>query len=129
MPDLSGLPLVSGARIIQQVRQCDRGANAFCALELVVVAPRYHTSLDLLNDEHARLQSLGWSSANSEIGEERTLDSPGHKLRVTFATAYGDLTGIDFAWIHRSRKTALALSHAAFARSPTLSMMLEYSAS
>lgn len=125
MPDLTRLPLVSGARIVQQVRQCDRGANSFCSLELVVVNPRYHTSLDFLNQEHKRLASLGWTSANAQIGEERAADSPGHKLRVTFATDYGDLKGIDLGWVHRSRKTALALSHALFAHSATLSVMLE----
>jgi hypothetical protein len=126
VPDLSRLPLVSGARIVQQVRQCDRGTNSFCALELVVVDPGYHTSLDLLNGEHQRLMSLGWTGANAEIGEERAADSPGHKLRVTFATDNGDLKGIDLGWIHRSRKTAVALSHALFNHSAALSVMLEY---
>ncbi|MDQ6606908.1 MAG: hypothetical protein M3Z06_10235 [Actinomycetota bacterium] len=125
MPELSRLPLVSGARIVQQVRQCDRGANSFCAIELVVVDPRYRTSLDLLTGEHQRLASLGWTSANAQIGEERAADSPGHKLRVTFATDSGDLKGIDLGWIHRSRQTALALSHALFAHSAALSLMLE----
>jgi hypothetical protein len=126
VPDSARLPLVSGAQIVQRVRQCDRGANAFCSLELVVVDPRYHNSLDLLTDEHQHLMSLGWTGANAEIGEERAADSPGHKLRVTFSTAGGDLKGIDLGWIHRSRKTALALSHALFDHSSALSVMLEY---
>jgi hypothetical protein len=126
VPDSTRLPLVSGARVVQQVRQCDRGANAFCSLELVVVDPRYRNSLDLLTGEHQHLMSLGWTGANAEIGEERAADSPGHKLRVTFSTAGGDLKGIDLGWIHRSRKTALALSHALFAHSSALSVMLEY---
>jgi hypothetical protein len=124
-PELSGLPLVSGARVVQQVRKCDRGANAFCALEIVIVASRYRDSLDLLAGEQGHLRSLGWTGASPEIGEERAADSPGHKLRVTYATAYGDLKGIDLGWIHRSRKTAVALSHALFDHAPTLSMMLE----
>jgi hypothetical protein len=126
VPDLSRLPLVSGARIVQQARQCDRGANPFCSLELVVIDSRYRNSLDLLTDEHQHLMSLGWTGANAKIGEERAADSPGHKLRVTFSTASGDLKGIDLGWIHRSRKTAVALSHALFAHSSTLSVMLEY---
>jgi hypothetical protein len=125
VPDLTRLPLVPGAQIVQQVRACDRGANAFCSLELVVIDSRYRNSLDLLTGEHQQLMSLGWTGANAEIGEERAADSPGHKLRVTFATDYGDLKGIDLGWIHRSRKTALALSHALFDHSPALSVMLE----
>ncbi len=125
MPDLSRLPLVSGAKIVQQVRQCDRGANSFCALELVVADPRYRTSLDLLSGEQRHLAALGWTSANAQIGEERAADSPGHKLRVTFATDSGDLKGIDLGWVHRSRSTAVALSHALFTHSSTLSLMLE----
>src|SRR5207248_9310025 len=47
-PDVSSIPLVAGARIVAQQQKCDRGANAFCGWELVVEAPRYKSSDDLL---------------------------------------------------------------------------------
>ena len=128
-PDLARLPLVRGARILAEARRCDRGANVFCAWELVVVATGYRTSDALLRSEHRRLLKLGWTGANADTGEEKAADSPGHKLRVTYATAYGDLKGIDLGWIKRSRQTTLTLSKAMFQHSPALSMLLEEGAS
>jgi hypothetical protein len=124
-PDVSKLPLVPGAHIVQQVQRCDPGANAYCGLELVVTAQRFRDSLDLLAGEQHHLDQLGWTGANAQIGEERAADSPGHKLHVTYATAYGDLKGIDLGWIKRSHRTALALSRALFDHAPTLSVLLE----
>jgi hypothetical protein len=117
--------MVAGASVVAEVKQCDRGANSFCALELVVVDTRYKTSRDLVRSEHRLLKRSGWSSANADTGEQRAADSPGHKLRVTYATAYGDLKGIDLGWIQRPRKITLALSHALFDRSAAMSIMLE----
>jgi hypothetical protein len=125
MPDLTRLPLLSGARIVARVTRCDKGANAFCALELVVADPQLKSSDSMLLRERDRLRALGWSAAYADTGEQKAADSPGHKLRVTYATAYGDLKGIDLGWIHRSQKITLALSQALFSHSPTLSMMLE----
>jgi hypothetical protein len=124
-PDSSKLPLVAGARILQQIRRCDPGANAFCALELVVVDPSYHSSLDFLAVEQHHLLTHGWTGASPPIGEERAADSPGHKLHITYATAYGDLKGIDLGWIHRTHRTAVALSHALFDHASTISVLLE----
>jgi hypothetical protein len=129
VPEVSKLPLVSGAQVVTQARQCDKGANAFCAIELVVVDRRYKDSLALLLGERDLLRSNGWTGANPDTGEQAADDSPGHKLRVTYATAAGDLKGIDLNWIKRARPVTLALSHAMFAQSPTLSMMLEIGAS
>ena len=123
-PSLTGLPLVDGAHVVAQSVKCDPGANAFCGLEVVVAAPGYGTSDRLLRSEHLRLKALGWSGVNADIGGERSFDSPGHKLHVTFATADTDLKGIDLGWIRRSRAIHLALSHQIFAHVPTLSMLL-----
>jgi hypothetical protein len=128
-PQLAKLPLVRGSRVSVQVLRCDKGANGFCAWELVVIGNGYRSSEALLRSEHHRLLELGWSGANGDIGDEHAADSPGHKLRLTYATADGDLKGIDLGWIHRSRKVALALSQAIFSRAPTMSMLLELGAS
>jgi hypothetical protein len=125
MPDVARLPLVVGTRVVASARQCDAGANAFCSVQLVVVGPRYPSSDALLRAEHRRLLSLGWSGANADTGEQHAADSPGRKLRVTYATAFGDLLGLDLGWIHRSNTVELALSHAMFDRSSAMSMLLE----
>jgi hypothetical protein len=124
-PALSKLPLVGGARVVSQARQCDPGANAFCALEFVLVDPRYPTSDELLAAEEQSLRQLGWTSANGDFGEESAADSPGHKLRLTYGTATSELEGIDLGWIQRSHAIANALSGTMFDRSPAISLMLE----
>ncbi|HEY8764443.1 MAG TPA: hypothetical protein VIM18_09645 [Solirubrobacteraceae bacterium] len=128
-PALGRLPLVKGARISVQVLRCDKGANAFCAWELVVVAPRFRGSDALLLSEHALLRKRGWSGAGADVADEHAADSPGHKLRVTYATDYGDLKAIDLVWTQRSRKVTIALSRAIFGHVPTMSMLLEQGAS
>jgi hypothetical protein len=75
------------------------------------------------------LLKSGWTGADADSGEQRAADSPGHKLRVTYATAYGDLKGIDLGWIKRSRKLTLALSRAIFDHAAAMSMLLEVGAS
>ncbi|MBV9003779.1 MAG: hypothetical protein JO181_03910 [Solirubrobacterales bacterium] len=124
-PDVSQLPLVQGATVVTQVRECDKGANAFCAIELVVADRRYKTSDDLLLSEHHQLLSHGWSGAGGDTGNERAADSPGHKLRLTYATATGDLQGVELGQIKRPGKIWIALSHTLLDQVPALSMMLE----
>jgi hypothetical protein len=124
-PDLAKLPLVSGARVLAQSLKCDPGANAFCGWEIVVVAPQYHSSDDLLLSEHNHLKALGWTGANADIGGERAADSPNHKLHLTFGTAQTDLQGIDLGWIRRRRKITLTLSRTLFQHTPSLSLLLE----
>jgi hypothetical protein len=114
---------------VAAVRQCDRGSGPFCAVELVVVARRYRTSDALLASERRQLRKLGWTGTGGDTGDEQAADSPGHKLRLTYATAYGDLKGIDLGWIQRSRRITLALSHVLFNRSAAMSLMLELGAS
>jgi hypothetical protein len=128
-PDLSKLPLVPGTEVIVKARQCDNGSNPYCAVQIVLVGRSYKDSQDLLGVERERLVSLGWMREGADTGNEHAADSPGHKLRVTYATALADLTGIDLGWIKRPRPITLALSHAVFQRTPALSMMLELSTS
>ena len=128
-PTLTQLPLVDGANVVAQVRQCDKGANAYCAIEMVITDPRYKTSTDLVDQEHKKLRSHGWTGGTGDTANQKAADSPGHKLRVTYATASGDLRGVDLGSIQRSRKITLALSRALFDQSPAMSVMLEVGAS
>jgi hypothetical protein len=122
---LGQLPLASGARVAEQIRQCDRGASAFCALELVVVDPRLSSSGALVERERRVLRAHGWYQAVGDTGLEHAADSPGHRLRVTYGTALADLTGVGVGWIKRPHRFALALSRQVFARRPAMSVMLE----
>lgn len=128
-PTVADLPLVQGARIAAQVRQCDPGSSAYCAIEFVVLDHRYRSSDKLAIDEGRRLRKLGWSIANGDTGLQSAANSPHHGMRVTFATAIDDLRGIDLGWIRRPRPITLALSDAMFNRAAAMSMMLEVGAS
>jgi hypothetical protein len=129
VPDLASLPLVGGSRIVTQARVCDSGANAYCAYDLVVASSRYHTSEQFLLGERGDLRRLGWTGANPPNGDERAVDSPSGGLHLTYATATGDLTGLDLGWIQRARGIATALSRAIFRHTPALSMELRFGAS
>jgi hypothetical protein len=124
-PALSKLPLVGGARIVSQVRRCDPGANAFCALEFVLVDPHYPTSTALLASERQSLRQRGWTSADGDFGQESAADSPGHQLRLTYGTAAAELEGIDLGWIQRTDTIARSLSGTMFDRAAAISLMLE----
>jgi len=123
--ELGSVPLVDGAKIVVQSRQCDRGANAYCALEAVVVDPRFPSSEELVKGEQLLLKTRRWSTVDGYTGEQTAAESPGHKLRLTYATAYGDLKGIDLVWFQRPRAIALALSRAMFDRDSAMSLTLE----
>ncbi len=127
-PDVAQLPLVHGASVVARVRQCDRGANAFCAIELVVTDRRYKTSSDLVDAQHAQLRKHGWTGGSGDTGDQKAADSPGHKLRVTYGTASGDLKDVDLGSIERPRKITLALSRTLFDQAPAMSIMLEVGA-
>jgi hypothetical protein len=122
---LGQLPLTAGASVVAQAQQCDRGVDAFCAIEAVIVDPRYKSSGALVAGEHRHLRELGWSAMAGDNGTESAADSPGHKLRVTYATAANDLAGIDLGWIKRPRSIELTLAGAMFNRAPAMSVMLE----
>lgn len=122
----SQVPLVPGARVVAQVTQCDRGANAYCALALVVQDQRYRNSDQLEKAEHHRVRAAGWRGVGADTADENAAESPSHKLRITYATAYGELKGIDLGWIHRPRAIATVLARTMFAHAPaTISILVE----
>ncbi len=124
-PGLDQLPLVDGASVVAQVKQCDKGANAFCAVEAVVVGKGFRSSGELVASEHKHLRKVGWTSMAGDNGDERAAESPGHKLRLTYATAGNDLIGWDLGWIKRSMPIVQALDRQMFDRVPAMSIMLE----
>ncbi len=128
-PSVAQLPLVGGAEVAAQTRECDSGSNAFCAIVVVVFDRRYKSSDQLALDEAHHLRKAGWSIADGDTGVESGANSPNHGLRLTYATAIDDLRGIDLGWIRRPRTITLALSNALFDRTAAMSMMLEVGAS
>lgn len=124
-PSLSNLPLVPGATVVTRVQECDKGANAFCAIELVVRGHGYPSSADLVKAERDHLKKAGWSGVAPDDGQQRAAASPGQKLRITYATAAADLLGIDLGWIKRPRPITVGLAHAMFDRSAAMSVLLE----
>ena len=124
-PTASAVPLVSGARITAQARKCDRGSNAYCAIELVVRDSRYASSDILAHDESHVLRDAGWTLAGGDTGTESAANSPGHKLRLTYSSAADDLESIDLGEINRAWPITYALSTSMFDRAAAMSMMLE----
>ena len=108
-----------------RVHECDKGANAFCAIELVVVDPSFTSSADLVKEERNRLRRSGWTGVAPDDGQQRAAESPGQKLRITYATAAADLLGIDLGWIKRPHPITVRLARAMFERSPAMSVLLE----
>jgi hypothetical protein len=121
---LKDVPMVTGARVMTRVRSCDRGASRYCALQVVIVGGRYPTSQALRTTYGAALLKQGWTTTKGPDGNETAADSPGHELRLTFATAYEDMLGIDSNWIQRTAAISHSLSSAMFDRAPALSIML-----
>jgi hypothetical protein len=124
-PELSAVPMAGGTHVVAHTRRCDRGANAYCAVQLVLVGEHDRSSVQLLDREANHLKSLGWTVSNGDTGVESASESPGHKLRLTYATAADDLEGVDLGWIRRSPRITLALSRVMFNRDSALSLMLE----
>jgi len=122
---LRQVPLVSGAQIVSQTKQCDIGSNRFCALEAVVVDRQAGSSGALTAAEDRLLHRRGWKSSAGDDGDEVAADSPGQKLRVTYATAFDDLIGLDEHWIKRASSIEIALDRTVINRTPAMSIMLE----
>jgi hypothetical protein len=122
---LDGVPLTGGARVVARAHSCDRGAHPYCALQLVVVGPGFHSSMDLLTSEESRLRGLGWTSTVGDTPKERSSDSPGHRLRLSLGLASDDLLSWDQGQIKRRPGIARALARTMFQRAPALSLMLE----
>jgi hypothetical protein len=121
---LKDIPMIPGTRVLTTVRSCDPGVHQYCSLQVVIVGQTYHTSQALRNTYGANLLKLGWTTTKGPDGNETAADSPGHELRLTFATAYEDLLGVDSNWIQRTAAISHSLSSAMFQRAPTLSIML-----
>lgn len=111
--------------MLQQVRRCDEGSHAFCSLAMVVIDPLYRSSGRFLVEERKHLQHLGWTLQAGEIEQERSAVSPGHKLRIVYATAAGDLLALDQQWIKRPQPIGQVLSRTLFAGLPAISLMVE----
>jgi hypothetical protein len=125
VPKLASLPVVRGAHVVSKIRVCDKGANHYCALELVLTDPRYASPRDLVLAESELLRAHGWSGASAQTGDELADESPGNDLRLTYATAYGDLHDIEFGWVQRTRRTQEALSKQMFAGATAMSAQLQ----
>lgn len=125
VPSVGAVPLIPRTRTLIHQTRCDRGANAYCAVQLVVVGRGYSSSGAMLGAERQHLVALGWSLTHTNTGVERAAESPGHKLRLTFAAAFLDLKGIDIGWVQRSRTIGRVLAETMFDRMPALSLMLE----
>ena len=128
-PTISSVPLLPGSRIVEQVRACDQGSNAYCAIDFVVTNARYKSSDFLLRDEGRLLRNHGWSLSHGDTGAQTAANSPGHKLRLTFSTAAGDLQEVDLQLINRPWPIVYALSSSMFDRAAAMSMVLEVGAS
>jgi hypothetical protein len=124
-PSVDRLPLAPGSTVVSRVRQCNPGSNAYCAVELVIVNRGSANSWALVAQERRALTQRGWTVTHADNGDEHAAFSPGDKLRVTYATAYGDLKDIELGWISRAKPISLALSHAIFDRAAAMSVMLE----
>jgi hypothetical protein len=124
-PRLSSVPLVHGAQVVANVRNCDQGANPYCTLELVVVDSSYPSSSSFVQAERNLLRSHGWSGASPPAADELADTSPGNGLRITYAPAYVDLKGIDLGWIQRAPTVQRSLSRQLFAGNPAMSALLQ----
>ncbi len=124
-PRVALLPLVPGAHVVTNVRVCDKGAKAYCALQLVVADTRFQSSRQLVLAEQNLLRAHKWTAASAQTADELANESPGNKLRVTYATAFGDLKGIDLGWIGRTQQVQQSLSHQMFAGNAAMSAQLQ----
>ena len=110
--------------MVARAEACDAGANAYCALDVVLVNPRFKSAQELVTNERRWLRRNGWIRVSAQTGDELAADSPGNRIRVTYATAALDLKDIDLGWIKRPRAIALALSDAIYDGAPAISMNL-----
>jgi len=123
-PNLSSVPLLAGEQVVARANACDAGANAYCALDVVLVDPRFRSAQALVTNERRWLKRHGWIRVSAQTGDEQAADSPGDRLRVTYSTAALDLKDIDLGWIKRPRPISLALSDAIYDGSAAMSVMV-----
>ena len=124
---MAAVPLVPGTRIVLSVRRCDAGAHPFCARELVLAAARarYEDSGVLKVAERRVLDHAGWRRSEGDTYDESAAESPGNRLRVTYATAEQDLLSIDERRIARMPAFTRQLADVLFAREPALSLLVQ----
>ena len=127
-PTASAVPLLPGSQIAARVRRCDQGSNAYCAIDLVVRNPRYQSSDIFAHEESKWLRKHGWSLADGDTSVQTAANSPGHKLRLTYSSAAGDLQEIDLGAIIRPWPITYALASSMFDRAAAMSMRLEVGA-
>ena len=104
-------------------------ASRKTSTNLVVTDPHYVSSDLLALDESQLLKKHGWSLADGDTAYQSGANSPGHKLRLTFASATGDLRQIVLGQINRPWPITYALSNTMFDRKAAMSMRLEVGAS
>ena len=124
-PSVKALPLVGGSRVIVSQKVCDKGASPYCAVEMVVQDNAYPNGRALALAEKALLKRRKWRKLNAPVALEWSADSPGDKLRVTYAGAPGELQVIDLGWVKRTRRISLALSREIFAHRAAMSVELQ----
>jgi hypothetical protein len=125
VPNAAKLPLVPGARVVERLRSCNRGANAYCAVDMVVEDPRYPNPPALARAERHLLRRSGWTVEYADVPAEYALLSPGARLHVTLAPVDHELRAIDLGQVQRPQAFALALSRALFAHRIALAVVLE----
>jgi hypothetical protein len=125
VPSLRRLPLVPGLHTVVSQRVCNPGTHAYCALELVLRDDGYASSLELQRAERLLLKRRGWKKVNAPVGQELAADSPGGKLRVTYAAANMELEAVDLGWVKRSRQVTLTLSREIFDHQPAMALLLQ----
>jgi hypothetical protein len=118
------VPLVGAGQVIAQARQCDRGAHAFCALELVLRDRRLASSGDLVTLEGRLLRHAGWTRVSGDSGNENGADSPGQNLHLSYGTALADLAGAGAGWFNRAPAIERALSREMLDRVPAIALSL-----
>jgi hypothetical protein len=125
VPSLGRLPLVARLHAVARQMVCNRGQNAYCALELVLRGTGYSSSIALQRAERLLLKRHGWKKVNAPVGQELAADSPGNGLRVTYAAANMELEAIDLGWVKRSRPITLTLSREIFDHHPAIAVFLQ----
>jgi hypothetical protein len=126
-PAVAAVPLVPGTRIVLSVRRCNQGAHPFCARELILAAAasHYEDSGVLKVAERRALSRAGWRRSEGDTYDESAAESPGNRLRVTYATAEQDLLSIDERRIARTPAITRQLAEVLFAREPALSLLVQ----
>jgi len=125
VPEATKLPLVPGSRVVERLRSCNRGANAYCAIDMVVENARYPSPPALTQAERVLLRRAGWTVEYADVPAEYALLSPGARLHVTLAPVDHELRAIDLGQVQRPRAFTLALSRALFAHRIAFAVVLE----